>query len=506
MALIVTLTFVVAGSWGPVAGYASTFVINNLDDPNEGFNDPTPVSPVGGNPGNTLGAQRLNAFQYAADILGAVLKSDVTIQVNAQMNTLTCTSGAAVLGAAGASTVHGNFTNAPMINTLYPQALANSLAGTDLSPANADIAAQFNSNLDLNCFSGGKWYYGYDMNPGSDIDFVTVVLHELCHGLGFQTFVNLSTGAKLGGFNDTYMVRIQSLGASPPDYPSMTNTQRVAASKSDPDLVWVGSNVIGTWPMIPLTGGTNGAFARLHGPNPQQAGSSVSHWSSSLSPNEIMEPFYNAPNHSVGLALALFADIGWQFEPGVEVSVAITRFETRAVADGVEISATFQSQFGATGVNVYRSEGAGSEDFSLIQSLGHDGSSEFTTIDATVEAGKTYNYKIGVTDIDGEFFSPVSRVSIPTLQASLDQNVPNPFNPITSIRYVIPSRQEVRLAVYDAAGRLVRDLVDRSQEPGAYEVVWDGTDRSGNRVGTGIYFYRLQAGKFVQSRKMVLLK
>ena len=71
-------------------GHAVTFNVNYQDSPSEGFNDPTPVAPVGGNPGTTLGEQRLNVFQAAADIWGAALESDVTIQVYAKFDALSC--------------------------------------------------------------------------------------------------------------------------------------------------------------------------------------------------------------------------------------------------------------------------------------------------------------------------------------------------------------------------------------------------------------------------------
>src|SRR5688572_12303274 len=91
--------------------HAATVVIQNNDTAGEGFNDPTPVAPVGGNPGTTLGAQRLNAFTYAANLWAARLNSPVTIIVRAQMNPQTCSGGSAVLGSAGAVTVHRDFTN-----------------------------------------------------------------------------------------------------------------------------------------------------------------------------------------------------------------------------------------------------------------------------------------------------------------------------------------------------------------------------------------------------------
>jgi hypothetical protein len=89
----------------------------------------------------------------------------------------------------------------------------------------------------------------------------------------------------------------------------------------------------------------------------------------------------------------------------------------------------------------------------------------------------------------------------------LYQNVPNPFNPTTMIRFEVPERGgHVTLQVFDAAGRLVKTLVNGFESGGANAIQWDGTDLRGERVATGVYFYRLQAPGFSESRKLVLMK
>jgi hypothetical protein len=164
------------------AASAATITVVNNDDPGEGFNDATVVSPVGGNSATTLGAQRLAAFTHAATLWGAEITSAVTIKVDATMDVLTCSPSSATLGSAGARTVHYNFQNAPYTNTYYPQALANKIAGTDLTATN-DIQAYFNSTIGNGCAFPKTWYYGLDGNPGAtELDFVTVVMHELGHG------------------------------------------------------------------------------------------------------------------------------------------------------------------------------------------------------------------------------------------------------------------------------------------------------------------------------------
>jgi hypothetical protein len=88
----------------------------------------------------------------------------------------------------------------------------------------------------------------------------------------------------------------------------------------------------------------------------------------------------------------------------------------------------------------------------------------------------------------------------------LEQNYPNPFNPLTRINYAIPEPAYVKLCIYDINGILVRTLFEGNQQAGRYQTVWDGISSSGIKVGSGVYFYRIQANSFVQTRKMILLK
>ena len=102
----------------------------------------------------------------------------------------------------------------------------------------------------------------------------------------------------------------------------------------------------------------------------------------------------------------------------------------------------------------------------------------------------------------------VSSAELPKAFA-LGQNYPNPFNPSTTIKYDIPegsSDQQVRLNVYNIRGQKIRTLVDRTQGPGSYSVNWDGSDDGGRHVSSGVYFYRIDAGTYSATRKMVILK
>jgi hypothetical protein len=88
----------------------------------------------------------------------------------------------------------------------------------------------------------------------------------------------------------------------------------------------------------------------------------------------------------------------------------------------------------------------------------------------------------------------------------LYQNYPNPFNPTTIIAYDLSSPANVSLIIYDIAGRKIRILQDLYREAGSYQVIWDGRDDEGNRVASGIYLYRLRAGDFTRTKKLMLLK
>ena len=89
---------------------------------------------------------------------------------------------------------------------------------------------------------------------------------------------------------------------------------------------------------------------------------------------------------------------------------------------------------------------------------------------------------------------------------TLHQNYPNPFNPVTTLRYSLPYYAHVTITIYDLNGKEINQLVNTSQPAGHKTVQWNATDMHGKPVSAGVYLYQIQAGDFVQTRKMVLLK
>jgi len=100
----------------------------------------------------------------------------------------------------------------------------------------------------------------------------------------------------------------------------------------------------------------------------------------------------------------------------------------------------------------------------------------------------------------------LNRKPVIPIDFALHQNFPNPFNPITTLRYDLPSDALVTLSIYDMLGRKVTQLVNTAQEAGFRLVQWNATDSMGKPVSAGVYLYQIQAGEFVETKKMVLLK
>jgi len=231
---------------------AATITIVNQNAPGVGFNDPTPATPIGANPGTTLGQQRLIAFQHAADIWGATLTSNVPIRIGASFVPLSCTDNSAVLGSAGANEIWSDFPGAPRAATWYPSALASKIAGVDVStPGEPHIIARFNSRLGLfpDCLPGPGFYLGLDNKHGDGLDLVTVLLHEMAHGLGFQTFTDDETGTEiqdLPSIWDHYLVD----NRSERPWVDLTPEQRVASAISVDGLSWNGAAVTAAVPQV----------------------------------------------------------------------------------------------------------------------------------------------------------------------------------------------------------------------------------------------------------------
>ena len=136
-------------------------------------------------------------------------------------------------------------------------------------------------------------------------------------------------------------------------------------------------------------------------------------------------------------------------------------------------------------------------------------------VDQAMEDIGAYEYWITAVDLSGlesessgivsAVLSSEDEVGMPT-EFALKQNYPNPFNPSTQIQYALPSESRVVISIYDLTGRKVRTLVNEVQSAGHRSVMWNATNEIGRQVSGGMYIYSIQAGDFIQNRKMVLMK
>jgi uncharacterized protein (TIGR03382 family)/uncharacterized repeat protein (TIGR01451 family) len=229
----------------PAASFArAKIVINNQNGPGDGFNDPTPAKPVGGNPGTTGGEQRQIAFAFAAGRWGATIQSDRTIVIDAKFSDLECSKDGIVLGAAGPTGQESADPSFPEQSIWYPTALANAFAGKDFTPSEGEIQANFNWRLgDDDC--GGAdagWYYGLDGKfPVGMTDLPTVLLHEFSHGLGFLTF-SIQGGHNQNDIPDIFE-KFAFDNVANKTWLEMTDEERAASSVRPDQVVWSGTNV-----------------------------------------------------------------------------------------------------------------------------------------------------------------------------------------------------------------------------------------------------------------------
>ncbi len=549
---VLRLLAVLALAAAAATAEAATIMVINRDGPGVGFNDPTPAEPVGGNPGTTVGQQRLNVLVTAASIWGAILPSPQTIRVGATFTSLDCTSSTGILANCGPHVVFRDFVNAPFGNTWYVGAEADKLADDDLDSGVDDIDAQFNANVGTpGCMDSLSWYYGYDGQEGArQNDMLPLALHELAHGLGFLSMVDESSGERLDGRDDVFSRFLLDANTGL-HWNEESNAQRAASAVSPFKVLW------------------DGSATRFMSPA----------W---LAARRLLR--VNAPPEAAGDLVVGTATFGPALSnAGVTGDVALvddgvdsTRDACTPLVNGAEIagrialvdrgSCTFATKVktcqdaGATGVIVvnnvpgsYPPAMGGTDSTvtipavmvtkadgdSLKAHLG-GGLNASLLVDPALRAGADARGRVMVyspdtldagssishwdvsctpnllmepflwhdltreVDLTRYVFEDMGWLPRTTGLVALRSNVPNPFRRSTTIRFEMPNEDMVRLDVFDVAGRLLRRLVTERLPAGSHAVLWDGTDSHGNHVRSGVYFSRLEVGGEAHARTLVL--
>jgi len=545
----------------------ATITIINLDSPGEGFNDATPAAPVGGNPGTTVGQQRLNVFQQAANIWGSIITSTVTIQVQAAFNPLSCNATSAVLGSAGPRFVEFGDPSFEFTNVWYHEALACKEAGVDLTQPGdpglppgdngSDINAQFNSSLgQAGCLTGSGWYYGFDHNEGGLIDLLAVVLHEFAHGLGFSTTTSGSNGAYLNG---------------PPSLPALwdkflfdettglhwdqnTAAQRVASAINTGNLTWDGQQTSFKAPLflshapellVPFGGGSLPGNAASFGAPLTQGG--VTQQAvvvvDPVAPTSdgCETPFANAGALSGKIAVidrgvcaftakvlnaqnvgaigvVLVNNQAGTFSPGgSDPSITIPVIAITQ-ADGTSLKNAIAG--GPTTVTMRLSPTAiaGMHPNGRVRMFAPNpfqGGSSVSHWDVSATPNLLMEPAINpdlTSDVD--LTDPLFR-DIGWLPRVLDApgsgsgarvalaNNPNPARGGTDLHFDLAAGERVELSLFDVSGRQVRSLVKASLAAGPHDIHWDGLDMAGRRAGPGVYLARLKGSHTLATHSLV---
>lgn len=461
------------------------------------------------------------AFEYAMTIWESHIDSEVPIKIEANWTALEDNT----LGSAGPTLIY------PINDVWYPIAQASAIEGEDLLAGNQfgvehDIVVNMNSSYN-------SWYYETDADtPGGFIDFVTVVIHEIGHGLGFTGSMSGDPDTQVAQWGlgndpirpfiyDTFIEDGFSRSVINENvYPNPSNALYNAVTGNSGGLFFIGDRANEAYENLPVP---------IYAPPIWEGGSSYSHLDQATftnTENALMRPrIDNAfAIHSPGPVMCgIFADTGWPLGGGC---FALLGAEAIVEVDDTEID------FGVTNVNnrldttIVISNSIDSENalvarvdlssqnsaFLLDNSNGsiflnlEPGESQEIQVTYRPQSARKDSVNIRIYHNDAIRENPI----LITLKGDaleenrvveLEQNYPNPFNPYTNISYKLPQNSYVKLQIFDMVGKLVQTVVDGEQSRG----------RNVHRVqaddwASGVYIYRIIVEGRAETRKLMLLK
>lgn len=347
--------------------------------------------------------QSMAAFQHAVDIWESLIESPVKIKVKAYWRPL----GSTVLGSATWATAFANFANAPKLNTFYPVAMAEKIAGTDLNhPDSTDIIANFSSQT--------NWYTGINgATPSSQYDLVSVVLHELGHGLGFTDSYTVSGGQGTVGVQGSvpiiYDVWLENNGGENL-FQTFTSPSAALATQLTSNNVYFNSPSL-----IPF-----GGRARVYAPTPYNGGSSIAHLNESTytsgNANSLMTPQIGMAEamHDPGpITLNMFGDMGW-----IIARQRHTPRNLESTAAPYEALVVITSDQGHQANNVkltYAKKSNGIDQTITGVATGNPNEFKFTI--PAVGSADSLLYFLSVTDNDGRVYTNPGKFVKPASQA-----------------------------------------------------------------------------------------
>ncbi len=449
------------------------------------------------------------AFQRAVDIWSERVESPVPIRIRA---TWEAADEADILGLASPRII-ANFELSPQVNTWYASALADAFAGRDQDPANPDITASFNSDFP-------NWYFGLDANPPSgDFDLVTVVLHELGHGLGFIGSMQRDDGVNppqgstecrgtsgefcwgiVAGSGSRYPLvydRFAERGDGTPLLDLANFSTPLADALTTGRAFFDG----------PTAQAQGGGLPELFTPASWQPGSSYSHLDEQAYPAGTLDALMT-PNFARGEALhdpgpvlcGALRDMGWALTPACSLTVPLDdnalALSTSVEAGGVVLRFRLPA---ATGVTSGVLEVAELDDDGAVVSgtplpaLDPEAAGEYEVRVGDLGPGR-YEFRLRLSGDDGfEFVSAPVSVTLERFSV-----YPNPFVGTATVQLILDEQQSGSVRVYDVRGRHVATLL----EGGDLEsVAFDGRG-----LAAGVYYVRVEGENFSETRAVTLLR
>jgi len=551
------------------ASASATITIVNIDGPGEGFNDATAAAPVGGNAGLTVGQQRLNCFQEAANIWASHIDSSVPILIRSAFNPLTCTATSAVLGSAGPRFVEASEPSFEFQNVWYHEALACKESGVDLVPPGAagpgddgsDISAQFNSNLgNAGCLTGSGWYYGFDHNEGAKIDLLAVLLHEFAHGLGFSTVTSGSNGAYLNGppalpaLWDMFLLD-ETTGLH---WDENTAAQRVSSAINNGNLTWDGALVTAAAPLflakqaelvVPFgSGSLEGGAASFGAPLTSggvtaQAVVVNDGVAATLTSDACETPFVNAgaiagkiavidrgtctflvkalnAQNNGAIGAIIINNVAGALAPGGTDPTITIPVMGLTQADGTALKAAITGGVTNVTMRLHPTKRSGMHASGHVRMYAPNpfqSGSSVSHFDVTLTPNAIMEPAINAdltssVDLTVPLFRDIGW--IPRLLSAPDvgpssrvalASSPNPTRGDLTVNFDLAAEENVELALFDVSGRLVRSLAKGRYDAGPHRVTWDGRDAHGRAASPGVYLARLKGTHTSASQTVVLV-
>ncbi len=451
------------------------------------------------------------AFQFAADIWETHIASDVPINIRAAWRAL----DDGILGSAGATFIDANEGYLPVQNTWYPIALAEALAGRNLTGADADISASFNSDF-------SNWYYGTDGNtPTGQYDLATVVLHEIGHGLGFFDGFSYDDGDDTNGDECAGGTGIgcagirASNGQSLPVIFDRFLRDREGRLLLNSAVYPSPSLALGTALLNPVR--FDGQTLRLasgdipvdlYAPTNFERGSSIAHLDESSFPtgdkNSLMTPFL-ARAESIfspgSFTCAIFRDIGWVLGPDCDLLLGAEVLDFAVInVQGDDASLTFRTGPNAEATRVEIVQQYFDDPARVIESIDTDPGQTYTVMLTDLPAGR-YVFSLRVTLPGGAIITgPEVALSVALRDLfALTTLRPNPFADRATATLLVRSRQDVSARLYDTMGRLVAILYSGSLASNTRLVL----DIDGGNLPAGLYLLRVEGDGFAETRQLV---